>query len=545
MKWMVGIAIGVVLNTYCLTDAHGVTVRSSSSKLCESVLSSFQDRLSRGLRGLLKSVRGSKKVTLFLLVTPKPTSNRLPISDLVEKHGIESLSSREAAGESNYLEIRGTKKAVLELLGAIQSLETDSGVPELEWAGLGLRTIDRVPRTSGIRSSTEQQPNASAELPGLQVPSQTKDSETVTVGFYVSMEGASQHLVASRVRNLEKRLKQYEPRGLLIKGKYENLGIVRVRAPLLLLREIVGTNIPDVQQVSALDGSEELELIRPVSGATEEPSDEIERNSNAAPWKPSRHVQTLFEEEEALRPILNRGAEDDVQVDVMFHQDNSRRSNSVTITPDHPRYQWWQEWLMQQFSNQAEGGLPYITAIPYLEALYGTELQLLLSEGIEILKPETQSILFGAFGVRGKLRSVAKVLDRFPRTLPIPPGWEPDQFSFGALPPEPGVELVHPNAIRVPKEVDSVLKSTDPKSITTISLMFNVKSDWEMFQSKANESGGDIVLKIILGDEAPYLATVEGRSGPLFDLLSHLKESELGAVTVELPPLRGPKDLRK
>lgn len=89
----------------------------------------------------------------------------------------------------------------------------------------------------------------------------------------------------------------------------------------------------------------------------------------------------------------------------------------------------------------------------------------------------------------------------------------------------------------VPREVLTALANPDRNSEITLSLTFNNKADFDLFQEVLRNTTG-IKDKLLVDDEAPFLGTIKGSVEVLGDLLSRLSESNPGAVRVRIPAPR-------
>lgn len=156
-------------------------------------------------------------------------------------------------------------------------------------------------------------------------------------------------------------------------------------------------------------------------------------------WSPSEFVRKKFSAFPDLTPFLDLDPSDIIVVDIQFIQINSRPYTEKRVEKGSPRYQWWENFLKEQFKDEPEMLSHFFDTemIQYMEALYGPELKHILTTDAEILKPATQNLGYGVFGIKAPLKTVAAIVDHVKKLVVVPTSWKPRVHAYGVSAPDP------------------------------------------------------------------------------------------------------------
>lgn len=91
--------------------------------------------------------------------------------------------------------------------------------------------------------------------------------------------------------------------------------------------------------------------------------------------------------------------------------------------------------------------------------------------------------------------------------------------------------------LSVPQKVSSALTHADADSDLTLSIVFDAREDYDAFL-QVQQSVEGVELALVIDDQVPCLAVIEGKPDALMDLLARMTESKAGAVKVEIPAER-------
>lgn len=145
-------------------------------------------------------------------------------------------------------------------------------------------------------------------------------------------------------------------------------------------------------------------------------------------WVPSEHVQKQILNRADLAYLLK--ADRDAVVHVEFSLGRVRNGISDKYA-DRQLEEWWTRWLDQNYPGENQSPSQYASSVSALNAKHGPEMLVFLFNQLEIVPPESGSIIFGVFGIRGRWESVAKVLDQIPEIQMVSPSWRPPTRTYG------------------------------------------------------------------------------------------------------------------
>jgi hypothetical protein len=146
MKTLVAIALVLATQVAYLDLSAAGNAEGEQKTLCQELLSTFQGRLSRGLRDKLRTAHGNTKITGFLLVpdrTSATVDGQAILNSVMNGSRVEYLGVRRTENGKIYLKVRGTRYPLLGLIADFKDKEDRDGQPELFWAGLRTRPRPR------------------------------------------------------------------------------------------------------------------------------------------------------------------------------------------------------------------------------------------------------------------------------------------------------------------------------------------------------------------------------------------------------------------
>lgn len=132
----------------------------------------------------------------------------------------------------------------------------------------------------------------------------------------------------------------------------------------------------------------------------------------------------MFSSQPDVLKALLENPTDIVELGLSFISPNQRLFSEAdsNLTVNDARFDWWRDWydstgLTKTFNNNVD---QKNLDIMYMALVFGSEKDVLLSHGVELLVWEGQWTQLGVFRVRGSFAQIATAVDAIPNTLLTP-----------------------------------------------------------------------------------------------------------------------------